>query len=73
MRVVLFLYNEQQNSFSKVVHQRAGSCRFAKVTWANNSNMKAKIDALLSTYPSIDTNAMGFPRGWESEPLWSQE
>ena len=32
--------------------------------------MKAKIDALLSAYPSIDVTAMGFPRGWESEPLW---
>ncbi len=37
-----------------------------------NNDMKVKIDTLLSTYPSIDTNAMGFPRGWESEPLWSQ-
>ena len=35
-----------------------------------NNDMKAKIDALLSSYPSIDINAMGFPRGWESEPLW---
>ncbi len=36
-----------------------------------NYDMKAKIDALLSAYPSIDINAMGFPRGWENEPLWS--
>ena len=35
-----------------------------------SNDMKAKIDALLSSYPSIDINAMGFPRGWESEPLW---
>jgi len=35
-----------------------------------NNDMKAKIDALLADYPSIDINAMGFPRGWESEPLW---
>ena len=35
-----------------------------------NNDMKAKIDALLSAYPSIDITAMGFPRGWESEPLW---
>ena len=35
-----------------------------------NNDMKAKVDALLSTYPSIDVNAMGFPRGWENEPLW---
>ncbi|MBO6288682.1 MAG: Abi family protein, partial [Prevotella sp.] len=35
-----------------------------------NNDMKAKMEALLSAYPSIDTNAMGFPRGWENEPLW---
>ena len=32
--------------------------------------MKAKVDALLAAYPSIDVTAMGFPRGWASEPLW---
>ncbi len=32
--------------------------------------MKAKIDSLLADYPAIDTVAMGFPRGWENEPLW---
>ena len=32
--------------------------------------MKAKIDALLRAFPDIDIVAMGFPRGWESEPLW---
>ena len=37
---------------------------------STQNDMKAKIDALLSAYPSIDTSAMGFPRGWESEPLW---
>ena len=36
-----------------------------------NNDMKAKIDVLLSAFPSIDTNAMGFPRGWENEPLWN--
>ena len=35
-----------------------------------NNDMKAKIDALLNDYPSIDINAMGFSRGWENEPLW---
>ena len=35
-----------------------------------NNDMKAKIDALLADYPSIDINAMGFPNGWENEPLW---
>ena len=34
------------------------------------NDMKAKIDTLLANYPDIDTAAMGFPRGWENEPLW---
>ena len=39
-------------------------------TISPHNDMKAKIDALLSDYPGIDTAAMGFPCGWESEPLW---
>jgi abortive infection bacteriophage resistance protein len=34
------------------------------------NDMKAKIDTLLANSPDTDTAAMGFPRGWENEPLW---
>lgn len=34
------------------------------------NDMTAKLDALFSAYPSIDTAAMGFPQGWRQEPLW---
>ena len=34
------------------------------------NDMKAKIVALLNCFPNIDIRAMGFPAGWESEPLW---
>lgn len=34
------------------------------------NDMKAKIDALLNCFPVIDIRAMGFPLGWEHEPLW---
>lgn len=34
------------------------------------NDMKAKIDALLANHPDIDIVAMGFPHGWENEPLW---
>ena len=34
------------------------------------NDMKAKIDSLLNCFPEIDIRAMGFPQGWESEPLW---
>ena len=34
------------------------------------NDMKAKLISLLSDYPTIDTNAMGFPANWEQEALW---
>ena len=36
-----------------------------------NNDMKEKVNTLLSAYPSIDIVAMGFPYGWEKEPLWN--
>ena len=35
-----------------------------------NDIFKRKLKSLISVYPSVDVAAMGFPRGWESEPLW---
>ena len=26
---------------------------------------------LFDDYPEIDLNALGFPKGWETEPLWN--
>lgn len=34
------------------------------------NDMRDKIIKLLSDFPNIDTNAMGFPIGWQNEPLW---
>ena len=34
------------------------------------NDMTTKLQSLLSNYPTIDTNAMGFPTGWELEALW---
>lgn len=42
--------------------------------WLNiinpTNNFKNKIKNLLTKYPIIDINAMGFSADWESEPLW---
>lgn len=35
-----------------------------------NNDMTAKLQSLLSDYPTIDTNAMGFSINWEQEALW---
>lgn len=34
------------------------------------NDFKSKICVLLAEYPEIDTAAMGFPQGWDNEPLW---
>lgn len=34
------------------------------------NTFKADLKGLLSKYPNVDTAAMGFPEGWEREPLW---
>ena len=35
-----------------------------------NSQIKDRLLNLLRTYPNTITRQMGFPRGWENEPLW---
>ena len=35
-----------------------------------SNDMKAKIEKLFAEFPNIDVAAMGFPKGWENEPLW---
>lgn len=37
-----------------------------------NNNMAEKLNKLLKDFPNIDTAAMGFPQGWENEPLWKE-
>ena len=39
-------------------------------TISPQNDMKAMLDALLCSFPNIDIKAMGFPQGWENEPLW---
>lgn len=42
--------------------------------WVNNiqpeNSLKTDIIELLKKYPNVDSSAMGFPVGWETEPLW---
>lgn len=44
------------------------------VYWLNaispKNTLVCNFKSLLSKYPNVDTHAMGFPEGWEREPLW---
>jgi hypothetical protein len=35
-----------------------------------DNDMKQHLLDLLAQYPMVDIRAMGFPTGWQSEPLW---
>lgn len=35
-----------------------------------NNDMLDKMNSLFATFPEIDKAALGFPFGWENEPLW---
>lgn len=35
-----------------------------------SNDMTEKLKSLLSDYPEVDPSAMGFPCGWEEEPVW---
>ena len=67
VRVVLFLYDEQQNPIPETIRPMLPNRMTG--SWITLPT-DAKVDALLAAYPSIDITAMGFPRGWKSEPLW---
>ena len=35
-----------------------------------NNDMLDKMNRLFATFPEVDKAALGFPSGWENEPLW---
>ena len=37
-----------------------------------NNDMLDKMNNLFGRFPEIDLVALGFPVGWEQEPLWMQ-
>ena len=45
------------------------------IYWQNsiykNNDFVNKFKQLLQKYPNIDVTAMGFPKDWENEPIWS--
>lgn len=44
--------------------------QYLLATIVPSSDFLTKLESLLSDFPDVDPTAMGFPRGWEEEPLW---
>lgn len=38
-----------------------------------HNDMKGHLLRLLADFPTIDTQAMGFPKNWHEEPLWKED
>ena len=36
-----------------------------------NNDFLEKLQLLFVKFPQIDLSAMGFPKGWEQEPIWN--
>ena len=45
------------------------------IDWLNaidsQNTFVADFKKLLAMYPIVNTHSMGFPTGWQQEPLWS--
>ncbi len=52
------------------VYYRICMIRYLLYTVSPHNTFKDKLKALIERYPTIDTGAMGFPKDWETEPLW---
>jgi abortive infection bacteriophage resistance protein len=54
----------------KRIYFRICIIRYLLFTVSPNNSFTEKLKLLLAEYPTIDIKAMGFPAGWQSEPLW---
>jgi len=54
----------------KRIYYRICMIKYLLFTVLPNNKFTQKLKLLLAEYPTIDIQAMGFPVGWENEPLW---
>ena len=54
----------------KRVYFRICIIKYLLFTVSPNNTLTEKLKSLLSSYPSVDVKAMGFPDNWQDERLW---
>jgi abortive infection bacteriophage resistance protein len=54
----------------KRIYYRICIVKYFLFTVSPHNTFTQKLKSLLSEYPTIDVKAMGFPAGWQNEPLW---
>jgi abortive infection bacteriophage resistance protein len=56
----------------KRIYYRICIIKYLLFTVSPYNTFTQKLKLLLSEYPTIDIKAMGFPAGWQNEPLWKE-
>jgi abortive infection bacteriophage resistance protein len=54
----------------KRIYFRICIIKYLLFTVSPNHTFTEKLKSLLAEYPTVDVRAMGFPDGWQEEPLW---
>ena len=71
----LYIYVHSQNTLMErlphfMKHYMTEAIKYFLDIISPNNDMLNKMNRLFATFPEIDKAALGFPSGWENEPLW---
>ena len=66
----VFPWIDSTKTDAKRIYYRICIIKYLLFTVSPNNRFTQKIKSLLAEYPTVDTRAMGFPAGWQNEPLW---
>lgn len=67
---MIYKWINPANTDKRRMYYRICMIRYLLHTISPNNTFKQKIENLLTQYPTIDIKAMGFPKDWQSEPIW---
>ena len=69
-RRVVHPWIDPSKTNSQRLYFRCSMIAYLLCTIEPGNQFKSELKSLFAEFPNIDTTAMGFPQGWETEPLW---
>ena len=66
-----FSWIDSSKTDAKRNYYRICIIKYLFFTVSPNNTFTQKLKSLLVAYPTIDIKVMGFPSGWQNEPLWN--
>jgi abortive infection bacteriophage resistance protein len=71
LRTPSYPWIDSSTANMKRIYYRICMIKYLLFSVSPYNTFTEKLKSLLAQYPSIDTNAMGFPKNWQEEPLWA--